>query len=75
MESLPKQIVADGDYTNHASVQAAESSKVDFYGSWQDSWKPTEPDAHGRSGAFISSAFRPQNFPSPKLPQKQSTWT
>jgi transposase len=57
MESLPKQIVADGDYTNHASVQAAESSKVDFYGSWHDSWKPTEYDAHGRSGKFISSEF------------------
>ena len=54
---LPKQMVADGDYTNHASVQAAAASGVDFYGSWQDSWKPTEYDAHGRSGAFISSAF------------------
>jgi hypothetical protein len=54
---LPKQIVADGDYTNHASVQAAAASGVDFYGSWQDSWKPVEHDAHGRSGAFISSAF------------------
>lgn len=54
---LPKQIVADGDYTNHASVQAAAASGVDFYGSWQDSWKPVEQDAHGRSGAFISSAF------------------
>jgi transposase len=30
MASLPKQIVADGDYTNHASVKAAEASKVDF---------------------------------------------
>jgi hypothetical protein len=50
MASLPKQIVADGDYTNHASVKAAEASKVDFYGSWHDSWKPTEYDAHGRSG-------------------------
>jgi hypothetical protein len=57
VESLPKQIVADGDYTNHASVQAAESSKVDFYGSWQNSWKPVEYDAQGRSGAFIGSAF------------------
>jgi transposase len=57
VESLPKQIVADGDYTNHASVQAAEASKVDFYGSWHDSWKPTEYDAHGRSGKFISSEF------------------
>jgi hypothetical protein len=49
--------VADGDYTNHASVHAAASHKVDFYGSWQDSWKPTEYDACGRTGAFISSEF------------------
>ena len=54
---LPKQLIADGDYTNHAAVQAAAKSGVDFYGSWQDSWKPTEADAQGRSGAFISSAF------------------
>ena len=54
---LPKQMVADGDYTNHASVQGAAASGVDFYGSWQDSWKPMECDAQGRSGAFISSAF------------------
>jgi transposase len=54
---LPKLIVADGDYTNHASVQAAAASGVDFYGSWQESWKPTEQDAQGRSGAFMSSAF------------------
>src|SRR6266478_5382714 len=53
----PKQIVADGDYTNHASVQAAAESGVDFYGSWQDSWKPTERDAQGRRAAFLSSAF------------------
>src|SRR6266446_4660897 len=32
----PRQIVADGDYTNHASVQAAATRGVDFYGSWQD---------------------------------------
>jgi hypothetical protein len=53
---LPKQLIADGDYTNHAAVQAAATSDVDFYGSWQDSWKPTESDAQGRCGAFISSA-------------------
>src|SRR6266403_873891 len=53
----PQQIVADGDYTNHASVQAAATRGVDFYGSWQDSWKPTERDAQGRSAAFLSSAF------------------
>jgi hypothetical protein len=54
---LPEQLVADGDYTNHASVQAAAASGVDFYGSWQDTWKPAEQDAHGRCGIFISSAF------------------
>lgn len=53
----PKQVVADGDYTNHASVQAAAECGVDFYGSWQDSWKPVAYDACGRSGNFLSSAF------------------
>jgi transposase len=54
---LPKQIVADGDYTNHSSVKAAEVAGVNFYGSWQDTWKPVERDAHGRSPAFMGSAF------------------
>jgi transposase len=53
----PQQIIADGDYTNHASVQAAATHGVDFYGSWQDSWKATERDAQGRRAAFLSSAF------------------
>jgi hypothetical protein len=53
----PKQIVADSNYTNHASVQAAAACGVDFYGSWQDSWKPTEHDAQGRSAEFLASAF------------------
>ena len=53
----PKQIVADGDYTNHASVQAAAVGGVDFYGSWQESWKPVEQDAQGRSAEFLASAF------------------
>lgn len=53
----PKQLVADGDYTNHASVQAAAAGEVDFYGSWQDSWRPGERDAQGRDRAFQASAF------------------
>ena len=53
----PKQIVADGDYTNHASVQAAADCGVDFYGSWQDSWRAVERDACGRRGDFLASAF------------------
>jgi transposase len=55
--SLPKQIVADGDYTNHASVKAAETAEVNFYGSWQEAWKPVERDAPGRGPAFMASAF------------------
>lgn len=54
---LPAELVADGDYTNHASVQATADAGVDFYGSWRDSWRPSERDAHGRCGNFISSAF------------------
>jgi hypothetical protein len=47
--------------TNHAAVQAAAACGVDFYGSWQDSWKPTEHDAHGRSEGGMSQlpAARP----------------
>jgi hypothetical protein len=54
---LPQQVVGDGDYTNHASVQAAAGCGVDFYGSWQESWKPGERDAQGRREAFLASAF------------------
>ena len=54
---LPQQVVADGDYTNHASVEAAADGGVDFYGSWQESWRPGERDAQGRSAAFLGSAF------------------
>jgi transposase len=54
---LPQQVVADGDYTHHASVEAAANCGVDFYGSWQGSWKPGEHDAQGRSEAFLGSAF------------------
>jgi hypothetical protein len=54
---LPQQVVADGNYTHHASVEAAANCGVDFYGSWQESWKPSERDARGRSGAFLARAF------------------
>jgi len=53
----PGQIVADGDYTNHASVEAAANCGVDFYGSWQERWKPGERDAQGRRAAFLARAF------------------
>ena len=57
LECRPQQVVADGDYTNHASVGAAAACGVDFYGSWQESWRPVERDAQGRRAAFLGSAF------------------
>jgi transposase len=57
LECQPEQVIADGDYTNHASVQAAAAHGVDFYGSWQQSWKPVERDAQGRSAGFLSRDF------------------
>jgi Transposase DDE domain len=38
-------------------VQAAANCGVDFYGSWQESWRPGERDAQGRSEAFLARAF------------------
>ena len=37
--------------------QVAADHGVDFYGSWQESWRAGERDAHGRSAAFLASAF------------------
>jgi transposase len=53
----PGQVLADGDYTNHASVQASAARGVDFYGSWKPKWEPSEYDAHGRGPAYQSKAF------------------
>ncbi len=50
-------MLADGDYTNHASVQAAAARGVDFYGSWKPKWEPGEYDAHGRGPAYQAKAF------------------
>ena len=56
--TLPKQLVADGDYTNHPSVQAAAAAWcLTFMVHGRTVGKPSEQDALGRSGRFISSAF------------------
>jgi transposase len=54
---MPTQVVADGDYTNHASVKVAAERGVDFYGSWQESWRPTGYDAMRRGAEFHANAF------------------
>ena len=38
-------------------MQTAADHGVDFYGSWQESWRAVERDAQGRSDAFLASAF------------------
>lgn len=53
----PGEVLADGDYTNHASVQAAAARGVEFYGSWKSKWEPGEYDAHGRGRQFQATAF------------------
>lgn len=53
----PGQVLADGDYTNTASVVGAAARAVDFYGSWKPKWQPGESDAQGRGPAFQAQAF------------------
>ena len=54
----PQQIIADGDYTNHASVKEAAECGVDFYGSWPPAGQSREFDSRGRTAEFQTSAFQ-----------------
>jgi len=54
----PPQIIADGDYTNHAAVQEAARCGVDFYGSWPPPDENPEFDSRGRTAEFQTSAFQ-----------------
>src|SRR5258708_25423375 len=51
----PQQVIADGDYTNHASVQAAAARAVDFYASCQDTSKATTYAPPGRRRASCTT--------------------
>lgn len=59
-KAAPQQVVADGNYTSHASVETAVNCGVDFCGSWQENWKASEHDGHGRrdSAPYAVSALR-----------------
>jgi transposase len=54
----PQQIIADGDYTNHASVKEAAECGVDFYGSWPPPGEKPELDSRGRTAEFQTSTFQ-----------------
>ncbi|HEY6372946.1 MAG TPA: hypothetical protein VIX37_20375 [Candidatus Sulfotelmatobacter sp.] len=56
----PKQIVADGDYTHHASVQTAAACGVDFDGSWP---RPRDPRGGDPSRAAKSLRLRWRSKP------------
>lgn len=49
-------VLAGGAFSLELEPAAADCG-VDFYGSWQDSWRPIERDACGRSGKFLANAF------------------
>jgi transposase len=53
----PRQVIADGDYTNYQSVAAMADLKIDFYGSWKKFGKKSKFAWRG-----ISEAFYPQEF-------------
>ena len=67
--------MADGDATPITpSVQAAADQGVDFYGSWQDSWRAVERDAQW-AGTPSSSLARfltmPRKIGLPVRPDKR----
>jgi transposase len=56
-ESRPSQVMADGDYTNHRSVEAMAELEIDYYSTWKQT--PKEPSFQWRG---LSEAFYPEQF-------------
>ena len=44
----PRQVIADGDYTNYATVNAMAERKIDFYGSWNTTTQKQDAFSRGR---------------------------
>ena len=55
---VPKQMLADGDFTNNASVTAAAEAGVDFYGSWSERRR----DSASAKKALASPDFQRDKF-------------
>ncbi len=53
----PKQIIADGDYTNRENVLAAAACGVDYYGSWRTDKQQPQKLPYG-----ITQDFKPEAF-------------
>jgi transposase len=54
----PRQVIADGDYTNYRSVEAMADLEIDFYGSWKQMGEKTKFGWRGISEAFYPSQFQ-----------------
>lgn len=52
----PEKVIADGDYTNRASVIGMADRGVDFYGSWQSQENQSQP--YGIAKEYAAAEFR-----------------
>lgn len=59
MGRYPERVVADGGFTNQASIAAMEEKKIDFYGSLPS---PEQQQAGAMKAAGIDPAFAPALF-------------
>jgi transposase len=59
MGRYPDQVVADGGFTNHASITEMKQSPMDYYGSLAE---PEVRQAASMKAAGIDPAFRPSAF-------------
>ncbi len=55
---FPQQMLADGDFTNNASVTAASEAGIDFYGSWSERAR----DSAAAKKALASAEFQREQF-------------
>lgn len=56
-ERKPRQVIADGDYTNYRSVAAMAAFGVDYYGPWKQIEEETKFSWRDLSEAFYPSQF------------------
>jgi transposase len=55
---IPRQMLADGDFTNNASITAAAEAGIDFYGSWNERAR----DSASAKKALASAEFQRERF-------------
>jgi len=56
-DSRPSQVMADGDYTNHRSVEGMAELEIDYYSTWKQKSKKASLQWRGLSEAFYPDQF------------------